>query len=343
MVPNRVVVSFIVLTIAVFGIRAVGHTAVFPAATWRVCTPPVAQKGKIERFKSKVRGAGVLIKEGCQIASWGPYTGRVRWASASKPLLSMLLLRATQQGAIRSVDDPVNSVVQRRFGKPLASKDIGMTWAHLADMVSGYARGERPGEHWAYNDYGISLYRELLEEVYGSSLDRAFAPFKSTLRFQDGARFVASSGWEASPRDMARIGWLFANRGSWGGNQILSASFWNTYFKPQVHHNTPKSTKAGSDYLRVGTTGGGSNQTSMGPGYYGFNLWFNRGTSGGRFWPSAPDDAYQFNGHWGREVMTVIPGCHAVAAVKGEWGRMQPGISSGMNETMDLLKQAVCY
>ena len=40
----------------------------------------------------------------------------------------------------------------------------------VADMTSGYSRGEAPGTHWAYNDLAINLYRHLafLATLYAS-------------------------------------------------------------------------------------------------------------------------------------------------------------------------------
>jgi CubicO group peptidase (beta-lactamase class C family) len=43
----------------------------------------------------------------------------------------------------------------------LSEKDQTMTFRHLADMTSGYDCGEKPGEAWGYNDYGIRLYGPL--------------------------------------------------------------------------------------------------------------------------------------------------------------------------------------
>lgn len=321
-----------------------GYATTFPKKQWKKCTPESEgmDNAKLKAFKNTVKGSGVVIKDGCIVYAWGNYTQSVDWASAGKPILSTLLLYALKEERIDSVDELVTPVVEDVFGQSLIEKDQSMTWAHLANMVSAYARGERSGERWAYNDYAISLYRELLQSVYGTSLDQAFQQRFKNLQFENGAGFKSQQGRriKASPQDFARIGWWFLNKGEWKGKQLLPKAYFDTYILPQVEHTVKQTTKEGSNYLDIKSYGGSSNQTSMGPGYYGFNIWFNTSTNGKRFWPDAPHDAYQFNGHWGKEVMAILPGCRVVAAVVGRWGKMQPGIESGMNQTMKLLTQA---
>jgi CubicO group peptidase (beta-lactamase class C family) len=321
-----------------------GHATTFPQKQWSQCSPESKgmDKKNLDAFKNTVKGSGVVIKDGCIVAAWGKYKQSVDWASAGKPILSALLLQALKEERIVSVDEYVAPVVEEVFRKPLSEKDQSMTWAHLANMVSAYARGERPGERWAYNDYAIALYCELLERVYGTSLDQAFQQRFKSLQFENGAGLKARQGchMKASPQDFARIGWWFLNRGQWQENQLLPKQYFDMYIRPQVDHTVQQTTKAGSNYLNLKSYGGSSHQTSMGPGYYGFNLWFNTSTNGKRFWPDAPHDAYQLNGRWGKRVIAILPSCQMVAAVVGQWGKMQPGIESGMNQTMKRLAQA---
>ena len=64
---------------------------------------------------------------------------------------------AAPGGRIKSFDQPVGD-----FGWELLPKDRAMTLRHLASMTSGYARPEKPGQAWAYNDYAIQLYQKTL-------------------------------------------------------------------------------------------------------------------------------------------------------------------------------------
>jgi hypothetical protein len=72
--------------------------------------------------------------------------------------------------------------------------------------------------------------------------------------------------------------------------------------------------------------------------------WFNDtiGTSGSRPWPDAPPDMIQTHGHWGREMIVMIPSLNLVVATRGTWGSFVPGDpSSGVNQRLRLLSAAV--
>ena len=65
-----------------------------------------------------------------------------------------MLFFALQESKLDSVDTPI-----QQFGWPLHSKDETTTFHHLANMISGYARREKPGASWAYSAHAINLYR----------------------------------------------------------------------------------------------------------------------------------------------------------------------------------------
>jgi hypothetical protein len=114
--------------------------------------------------------------------------------------------------------------------------------------------------------------------------------------------------------------------------------------RPDVPGDLPRTTRDGTDYLGVGTHGGGNDQTEHGPGIYGFNWWFNApaGSGAALTWPDAPPDTFQANGHWNREVVTVIPSLGLVVAARGNWGEFAPGDASAtMNQNLALLASAV--
>jgi hypothetical protein len=119
-----------------------------------------------------------------------------------------------------------------------------------------------------------------------------------------------------TPRDFARIGWLWANAGSWNGTELIPHGLFEAHARVDVPADTPR-TGGGDvdDYLGIGTAGGGADQTMLGPGVYGFNWWFN---DDGALWPDAPPDAFQANGHWNGEVLVVIPSLGIVAAWRGD-------------------------
>jgi CubicO group peptidase (beta-lactamase class C family) len=168
----------------------------------------------------------------------------------------------------------------------------------------------------------------------------------AALQFQDGEFFGGRGGLSvaASPRDFARLGWLWLNRGRWKGKGVLSEKLFIENIKPGVPADLPRTTAKGEDYLGIGTYGGGTDQTKYGPGVYGFNFWFNEpGTSGARVWPALPAGTYQANGMWNRDTVTIFPSLRMVVAVRGaKPGKFEPGKAEGKyNENMKLLMESV--
>ncbi len=321
---------------------------VFPGATWEERTPEEVglDPAVLDQFVAATGGDGVVVKDGYLVRKWGGYSARADWASAMKPVMSTLLAMAIQEGLVGSVDDLLQPVVQAHFGQDLAPKDQTMTWRHLADMTSGYARAEAPGAAWAYNDTAIMLYSVLLfDAVFGQSPDAAATGRLAALGFEDGGLFGSRSGrgLNASPRDFARIGWLWLNRGRWDGARILPAALFDQILGPDVPVDLPRTAAAGQDTLGVGSIGGGTDQTAHGPGIYGFNWWHNAPTPAGPLtWPDAPADTYQANGHWNQEVLTVIPSLGMVVACRGSWGEFDPGnLAASMNARLALLADAL--
>ncbi|MCI5165868.1 MAG: class C beta-lactamase-related serine hydrolase [Candidatus Electrothrix sp. GM3_4] len=313
---------------------------VFPKKEWEeqpsetLCSNAKA----LGQFTKAVGGSGVIIKNGYLIKTWGNPAGRTMWASATKPVLSTLLLFAAQEGRVK-IDGKV-----RAFMPELLGKDQEITFHHLANMTSGYARRESPGQAFAYNDYAVKLYHNTLFRRVFSATDPNPILLHRTrlgpLQFQDGDVFeqVGKYGWfvHTSPRDFARIGWFWLNKGNWNGEQLLNKSFFEHYLRNQVSESLPISAKPARDYLGIGTYGGSGNQSQFGPGNYGMNWWFN---SGKRIWPSLPEDTFQANGHWNKETVTVIPSMALVVAGVGNFGPFQPG-SGSADSLMALIAEA---
>lgn len=331
----------LIVLVATDSVSAAPH--VFPSKTWQGRTPAEAgmDAAKLDAFAARVGGDGVIIQSGFLVKSWGNATARKDWASAAKPVLSTLLLLAVKEGRIKNVDALVKDA-----GWALADKDVTMTWRHLANMVSGYACVELPGAAWGYNDYGIQLYAKSLERIFGQKLDTAIRERLAPLQFEDGAIFGSRKelGVVASPRDFARIGWLWLNEGNWNGRTLIAKNLFTDHIKPGVAASLPRTNGKATDYMGIGTYGGGTDQTPHGPGVYGFNFWFNEqlGGAGARVWPALPADAYQANGMWNRDTVTVIPSLQMVVAVRGgKLGPFEPGKEYGeSNMNLKLLVEA---
>jgi len=313
----------------------------FPGATWESKSPASLglDSAKLDQFAGNIGGQGIIVRQGYVVKTWGTTSNKADWASAAKPVTTTMLFFAIEEGLLTDVDELIED-----HGWSLIAKDDPMTFYHLANMTSAYARGEVPGAAWAYNDYAIQLYVEtLFDNVYGTTANTAAtnANRLGALQFQDGSIYSSRNGYgiETSVRDFARIGWLWCNYGYWNGTQLLPRWYFDDYMQAHVSSGTSRSTSSGSDYLGIGTFGGGSDQTGDGPGVYGFNWWCNPNQSN---WPDAPADTVQGNGHWGAEVITVIPSLSLVVAYKGGSTRdhSQGSSSSEMNQDLKLLTEA---
>ena len=324
---------------------------VFPGSSWQQKAAQAVglDAAKIDTFVKNVGGDGVLIKDGYLVRSWGNASKRADWASAAKPVISTMLLFAVHEGKLASVNASVAA-----SGYPLNQKDQSMTFSHLAHMTSGYARKEAPGSAWAYNDFAIQLYAEaLFDKVFkeGSPDKAATAAARlGALGFEDGGIFGSRGGYgvNASPRDFARIGWFWLKKGRWAAGPLLPQALFDQHWKASVPAGLPRTSSATSDYLGIGSFGGGSDQTEFGPGIYGLNAWFNQTVpkTSKRVWPDAPPDTFQANGHWNKEVVTVIPSLGLVVAARGKWDSGQNAFNPGdaswkMNANLKLLADAV--
>lgn len=338
----RFLSCFLFLLLSCF--NAAGADLICPGKHWKHASPAEAgmDEAGLRAFVKSVGGSGCVVRNGRMVVEWGDSTANRDWASVAKPVLGTMLLLAVQNKKLKRTDLPV-----AQAGWPLEGKDSSITWRHLVDMTSGYARGEAPGAAWAYNDTAVQLLARSLEKVYGTSLETAAQRYLKPLRFEDGKVFGSRGGLGVvlSPRDMARLGWLWLNEGRWEDGKLMTEKLFAAHVRPDVPANLPQSKTEGHDYLNVGTYGGGTSQTTNGPGIYGFNLWFNEKLpSGKRVWPAAPYDTYQANGMWNLHTVTVFPRLKMVAVIWGneKRGRFKPGSISGRsNQQMKLLMDAV--
>jgi len=318
----------------------------YPKKSWQTRTPQEVglNPQKIDAIAELLSGRGCIVKGGCVVKSWEDQSRKGGWMSSSKPVISTLLFFAIQEGKLDSVHTPIE-----RFGWDLSTKDQTMTFHHLANMISGYARPDKPGAAWAYNDYAINLYRlTLFDRVFRADPAKvANDPQRlGALQFEDGLSFSKKAHVVASVRDFARLCWFWRNKGKWQQDQLLAEEFFDKYCRPHVPKDLPHTSKGSTDdYLGIGSYGGGSDHfTKYGPGIYGYNFWFNgtgRDHPDELTWPDAPADAFMTVGAGGNSA-AIIPSLEMViVAAKAKWGNPQPGDSeSVMNQVMKLAKEA---
>lgn len=327
---------------------ATAAPTVYPGKSW-ASKPPQAlglASERLDNLAETLGGRGCVIKDGYVVKTWGPQDTKGDIFSSAKPVLGTLLMFALQEGKVKSIDQPL-----RDFGWELKPKDQDMTFRHLTTMTSGYARPERPGEAWSYNDFAIQLYQKtLFDRVFRADpTEVANHPSRlGALGLEDGLSFRNKNRRiSASVRDFARIAWFWLNDGKWDGRQVLPQSYFSELARSQVPKDLPLTRPAETDdYLKIGSYGGGSDHFSQcGPGIYGFNWWFNRtgrDHPDRRTWPDAPEDTFMAVGAKGNSA-AMIPSLGAVlVAEDAQWGDLVGGSDqSKMNQLLKAFAAAV--
>ncbi|MFW9769044.1 MAG: serine hydrolase domain-containing protein [Candidatus Thorarchaeota archaeon] len=90
-----------------------------------------------------------------------------------------------------------------------------------------------PGEHWDYNGGASLLLGAIVQQVSNMSMnDFAQQYLFDPLGFGFTTWYMTSGGWyntfgglRASTRDIAKLGFLYLNNGTWNGTQILPSDF----------------------------------------------------------------------------------------------------------------------
>jgi CubicO group peptidase (beta-lactamase class C family) len=307
------------LLLHAFGVREVnGEVGVFPAAQWEKRTPAEVglSRAKLAALKELVEGRGCVVRQGYLVFSWGDQSKSSDVASAFKPILSTLLLLAVQEGRLKSVDDRVGEF-EPRLKILNQGKDADITWRHLASQTSGYGLAEAPGAAYAYNDFALTLYYNLLtQQVFQTNGTEVLRTrLAEPLQFEDAYTFNAfrradrDGRMALSVRDLARIGLLYLRNGQWRDRQVVRPEFIRMAINSPIPATTPLTSGREAEMLPgQHSIGGTRNITPVGPGYYSFNWWLNRtNLAGQRLFVDAPPDTYVASGHGGKRALWIFP------------------------------------
>ncbi|MCP4612716.1 MAG: beta-lactamase family protein [Planctomycetes bacterium] len=163
------------------------------------------------------------------------------------------------------------------------------------------------GKSFKYHDPAVHILGYILTKAAGESLEQIFKKqiadqigmkkfswsnygYRDSILFNNpaGTPGKDQGGVYSSPRDLARYGLLYLNKGNWNGNQILDVSF--------VEKATSTQVPAEMETKYYDLTG-----------RYGFFWWTNGiRADGTRPWPSAPPKTFTAHGA-GRNFIFVIP------------------------------------
>ena len=233
-------------------------------------------------------------------------------ASIQKSVISVLVGIARAKGLV-DIDRPVSSYLGSGWSRAPADKEALITSRHLLGMASGLDsqfRYEAPaGTRWSYNTAVYGQLAKVLERASGQALGELSAQWLTRPLGMSDSRWVAragrlraanDNGFVTTPRDLARLGLLVLNGGTWAGRDVIGDPGWlATSFAPSQ------------------------------PDYAGYGLlwWLNRGgydaASGtakkdfrGWFVPGAPADMVAARGHYDRRLY-VAPGLALVVVRLG--------------------------
>jgi CubicO group peptidase (beta-lactamase class C family) len=203
--------------------------------------------------------AGVIIRHGRLVYSWGNAFQRFEMKSTTKSMGGLALLLALDEGKL-ALNDQVAPKLPV-FGTDPAVDTTAVTNGSLADIsvlqlathTAGFSKSDEkalkllytPGSTWSYSDQGLNWLADVLTQTYSQdlsallfariygtlgirpSLDLVWRDnaFRSTTLSVNGvpvARRELASGIKADVDAMARVGLLMLRRGVWRDQLLLS-------------------------------------------------------------------------------------------------------------------------
>ncbi|NNE27572.1 MAG: beta-lactamase family protein [Saprospiraceae bacterium] len=238
------------------------------------------------------------------------------WASAGKTLTAALVGIAQEQ-AYLDIKDPTTQYLGRGWTSMTAEQEDNITIQHQLTMTSGLDdlifdnhsfdpsklrfRSE-PGTRWAYHNAPYTLLDTVIESAVKSSFETYF-----NTQLRDKIDMNGEWLWLdndhvffSTALSMARFGWLIANDGKWGEDQVIQ----------------------NIDYINAMRTPSQNINNS-----YGYLWWLNGQKDymlpglqivfPGSIAPEGPDDMYSGIGKNG-QYLSIIPSLNMVMVRMGE-------------------------
>ena len=109
----------------------------------------------------------------------------------------------------------------------------------------------------------------------------------------NGGAGMPESGMHMNAKNLARFGWLYASRGNWNGQQLISKEYIDYATISHVDARMPLHDPNGWYHPL--------------PGRYGLNWWMNGlDATGKRLWPSAPSNTFAAQGNL-NNICIIVP------------------------------------
>ena len=359
---DQILRVFMAISVLTLICAQVGWTkTVYPGKTWEFKRPEEVglDTAKLDAFRDYLGGRGCVTRYGYMVYTWGDQSQRADVASALKPVITHFLIKALEDGKIKSPDEKVAKWEPRLndLNAVLGYKDREITWRHMANQISCYGIPDKPGAAYDYNDWQISLlWDTLFLKVYGLTYEtvdaKALHPLLTdVLQCEDNPTFMEQGTGEKagrfgiSVRDFARFGLLYRHKGNWNGKQLITKKHAKMVVTSPVPNSIPRTSAQTAAEMIPGQRSMGSrkmpdNQNDH-RGSYSWLWWVNGvDREGKRNWPDAPVDTFGAFGHTnGKRAVVVIPSLEIVAS----WNDTSLGERTGnpRNDALYLLADAV--
>ena len=236
----------------------------WPTTGWRGVLPEVQGMNStlLEEFWEFMRIDGnvegfLVIRNGYLLfEGYGPGSGvQHLWRiySATKSVTAMAFGLALADGYVAHVNDTVLEYFSERTIQNPDARKSNMTFWHLLTMSSGLERSDfglgaqsdwvqylldsamshEPGEFWNYNGGCSHLLSGVISETMGVSMEtlvlhRFFTPMGISV-YEWGADpqgvSTGMAGLSLTLRDLAKLGYLYLNNGTWGTSNLVPAEW----------------------------------------------------------------------------------------------------------------------
>lgn len=323
----------------------------FPDSSWATSSPAArgldpARLDAALAFLAGHSGADqldetVVVRDGFVVWAGDSLHRRHNIYSCSKSITSTALGLLVADGVV-ALDDPA-----ARHEPRLAEAYPAATLRHFATMTSGYSaqgasRWDEPSEDWSWTPYAPAaphfppgsayaywdeaqmMLGRVLAQASGQDLrtlvhERVMAPIGVgddwTWGTEDTLGHIplrnGCTGVMLTPLELARVGWLYANHGVWGGDTLVPPAWARAAMATQVPATLPLGPTDRADV--------------RGPGNYGYN-WWTANPDGGGAWAMThgPADAAYMSG-FNHNVCLVVPSERLVVVRMGEDGNPAAG------------------
>lgn len=181
----------------------------------------------------------------------------VKIRSVTKSVTGCLIGIALAEGYLESLDQTLGELIPHKIPDGADPLTQTITVRHLLTMTAGwqwdigtdyqrliasenwleYTLSQpvwyEPGTFYAYNSGGSHVLSVILTEVTGRDTadyaqEKLFSPLgiaRPTWQRSPQGETVGGFGLELTPRSMAKVGFLYLNRGRWAGDRIVPASY----------------------------------------------------------------------------------------------------------------------